>query len=117
LPRKSPARRPTHKGKLVHFSTGYVDGPSLAAAVATYGPLPVSTVLQLAAGLAEGLGAIHAGGVVHRDLKPSNVLLANDGPRIIDFGISRAADATELTRTQAYASMWNELVTSFEPAS
>jgi hypothetical protein len=83
--------------------TAYVDGPSLAAAVATYGPLPVGTVLQLAAGLAEGLGAIHAAGVVHRDLKPSNVLLASDGPRIIDFGISRAADATELTRTGALA--------------
>jgi hypothetical protein len=83
--------------------TAYVDGPSLAAAVATYGPLPAGTVLQLAAGLAEGLGAIHAAGVVHRDLKPSNVLLASDGPRIIDFGISRAADATELTRTGALA--------------
>jgi hypothetical protein len=83
--------------------TAYVDGPSLAAAVATYGPLPVGTVLQLASGLAEGLGAIHAAGVVHRDLKPSNVLLASDGPRIIDFGISRAADATELTRTGALA--------------
>ena len=83
--------------------TAYVDGPSLAAAVATYGLLPVGTVLQLAAGLAEGLGAIHAAGVVHRDLKPSNVLLASDGPRIIDFGISRAADATELTRTGSLA--------------
>ena len=83
--------------------TAYVDGPARAAAVATYGPLPVGTVLQLAAGLAEGLGAIHAAGVVHRDLKPSNVLLASDGPRIIDFGISRAADATELTRTGSLA--------------
>jgi len=83
--------------------TAYVDGPSLDAAVATYGPLPVGTVLQLAAGLAEGLGAVHAAGVVHRDLKPSNVLLASDGPRIIDFGISRAADAAELTRTGTLA--------------
>src|SRR5215831_17481549 len=83
--------------------TAYVDGHSLDAAVATYGPLPVSTVLQLAAGLAEGLGAVHAAGVVHRDLKPSNVLLASDGPRIIDFGISRAADAAELTRTGTLA--------------
>ena len=83
--------------------TGYVDGPSLAAAVTQHGPLPVATVLHLAAGLAEGLGAIHAAGVVHRDLKPSNVLLAGDGPRIIDFGISRAADATELTRAGSLA--------------
>jgi hypothetical protein len=76
----------------------YVAGPSLADAVAGQGPLPLAAVLTLAAGLAEGLGAIHAEGMVHRDLKPSNVLLASDGPRIIDFGISRAADATALTR-------------------
>ena len=78
--------------------TAYVPGPSLAEAVDTQGPLPLSSVLTLAAGLAEGLEAIHAEGMVHRDLKPSNVLLASDGPRIIDFGISRAADATALTR-------------------
>jgi hypothetical protein len=77
--------------------TAYVSGPSLADAVASDGPLPVEAVLTLAAGLAEGLGAVHAAGVVHRDLKPSNVLLASDGPRIIDFGISRAADSTWLT--------------------
>jgi serine/threonine protein kinase len=77
--------------------TAYVPGPSLADAVAAKGPLPVSSVLMLAAGLAEGLNAIHAAGVVHRDLKPSNVILASDGPRIIDFGISWAADATALT--------------------
>ena len=77
--------------------TAYVPGPSLAEAVAAQGPLPVRSVLMLAAGLAEGLSTLHAAGVVHRDLKPSNVLLASDGPRIIDFGISRAADAVSLT--------------------
>jgi hypothetical protein len=79
--------------------TGYVEGPSLADAVATRGPMPAAEVVALARGLAEGLAAIHAAGVVHRDLKPSNVLLARDGPRIIDFGISRAAEATVLTGT------------------
>jgi len=79
--------------------TGYVAGPSLAQAVSDHGPLPVSSVLALTAGLAEGLGAIHAAGVVHRDLKPSNVLLAEDGPRVIDFGISQAADVTMMTGT------------------
>jgi hypothetical protein len=78
--------------------TAYVEGPSLADAVAERGPLPVSSLRPLAAGLAEGLGAIHTAGVVHRDLKPSNVLLASDGPRIIDFGISRSTGATALTR-------------------
>jgi hypothetical protein len=78
--------------------TAYVPGPSLSDAVGKHGPLPAGSVLTLAAGLAEGLGAVHAAGMVHRDLKPSNVLLASDGPRIIDFGISRAADATALTR-------------------
>jgi serine/threonine protein kinase len=79
--------------------TGFVNGPSLAQAVADYGALPVASVLALAAGLAEGLSAVHTAGVVHRDLKPSNVLLAQDGPRVIDFGISQAADATVMTRT------------------
>jgi Protein kinase domain len=82
--------------------TAYVPGPSLAEAVDSQGPLPLSSVLTLAAGLAEGLEAIHDEGMVHRDLKPSNVLLASDGPRIIDFGISRAADATALTRANIF---------------
>jgi len=76
------------------LATAYVAGPSLTEAVRGHGPLPVSSLMALAAGLAEGLGAIHAAGVVHRDLKPSNVLLAEDGPRVIDFGISEAAEAS-----------------------
>jgi len=81
------------------LATAYVPGPSLDEAIARHGPLPAESVLALAAGLAEGLGAIHAAGIVHRDLKPPNVLLAEDGPRVIDFGISQATDATKLTRT------------------
>ncbi len=81
------------------LATAYVPGPSLADGVSQRGPLPVASVLALARGLAEGLSAIHAAGVVHRDLKPANVLLAADGPRVIDFGISRAAEASALTRT------------------
>lgn len=79
------------------LATAYVPGPSLSAAVAEHGKLPVSTVLLLVAGIAEALQVIHGAGIVHRDLKPSNVLLAADGPRVIDFGIARAADATSLT--------------------
>jgi hypothetical protein len=79
--------------------TAYVPGPSLHEAVAEHGPMPEQTVLVLLAGVAEALAAIHAAGIVHRDLKPSNVLLASDGPRVIDFGIARAADATTLTRS------------------
>ena len=79
--------------------TAYVPGTSLSDAVERQGPLPDTSVLALAGGLAEGLIAIHAAGVIHRDLKPSNVLLAQDGPRIIDFGISSAAEATALTGT------------------
>jgi protein kinase-like protein len=79
--------------------TAYVPGPSLAQAVRDYGPMPAETVLLLMAGVAEALQAIHAAGVVHRDLKPSNVLLAPDGPRVIDFGIARAVEGTAVTRT------------------
>ena len=79
--------------------TAYVPGPSLQQAVAEHGPMPPETVILLMAGIAEALQAIHSAGVIHRDLKPSNVLLAPDGPRVIDFGISRAAEATNLTQS------------------
>ena len=85
-------------GPVAWMATAYVPGPSLAEAVDTHGPLPEASLLALAAGLAESLNAIHAVGVVHRDLKPSNVLLAEDGPRVIDFGISRATESTMLTQ-------------------
>ncbi len=81
------------------LATAYVPALSLAEAVAEHGPLPSETVLTLAAGLAESLKSIHAAGIVHRDLKPSNVLLAQDGPRVIDFGIARALESTSLTGT------------------
>jgi len=86
-------------GPVPWLATAYVAGPSLADAVAEGGPLSVGALRELATGLAEGLSAIHAAGVVHRDLKPSNVLLAKDGPRVIDFGISVAAETSPLTRT------------------
>ncbi|MGH3270699.1 MAG: serine/threonine-protein kinase, partial [Trebonia sp.] len=86
-------------GPIAWLATAYVPGPSLAEAVNEHGPLPEASLLALAAGLAEALAAIHAAGVTHRDLKPSNVLLAEDGPRVIDFGISRAAESTTLTQT------------------
>ncbi len=79
------------------LATAYIAGSSLADAVARYGPWPADAVLALAAGLAEGLHAIHSAGLVHRDLKPSNVLLAEDGPRVIDFGISRALESNAVT--------------------
>jgi serine/threonine protein kinase len=79
--------------------TAYVPGPSLGEAVSGHGPWPEQSVLLLVAGVAEALQAIHAAGLVHRDLKPSNVLLAADGPRVIDFGIARAVQEPGLTRT------------------
>lgn len=87
-------------GAVPWLAVAYVAGPSLAeASTAVGGPLPLPSVRRLGLGLAEALQAIHAAGVVHRDLKPSNVLLAADGPRVIDFGIARAAEGTQLTRT------------------
>ncbi|CAM4171123.1 protein kinase [Nocardia ninae] len=81
------------------LATGYVAGFSLTEAVEEYGPFTASSLLVLAHGLAEALVAVHAAGLVHRDLKPSNVLLALDGPKVIDFGIARAIEDSQLTTT------------------
>jgi hypothetical protein len=81
------------------LATEYVPGPTLHDAVAAHGPLPEPAVRRLVAGLAEALLAIHGAGAVHRDLKPSNVLLAADGPRVIDFGIAKALEQASLTAT------------------
>ncbi|WP_328560195.1 serine/threonine-protein kinase [Streptomyces coelicoflavus] len=85
------------EAKLPWLATAYVPGPSLAQAVSKHGPLPLPTVFRLIAGVAEGLAAVHARELVHRDLKPANILLADDGPRVIDFGIAHAANATSAT--------------------
>lgn len=81
------------------LATAFVPGPSLAEAVVACGPLPDGAVRVLGKVLARALAAVHEAGLVHRDVKPGNVLLALDGPRLIDFGIARptAADETELT--------------------
>jgi len=79
------------------LATAYIDAPSLKDKVSRGGPLSHSGVRDLAAALAEGLGEIHAVGLVHRDLKPSNVLVSSDGARIIDFGIAWTAEAATLT--------------------
>ena len=81
------------------LATVFVAGASLADVVAQAGPLPDEAVWRLAGGLVEALQAVHARGLVHRDLKPANILLAYDGPRVIDFGISRALDGTAVTAT------------------
>ena len=82
------------------LATAYVPAPSLSKLVKATGPLPVPTVRWLAAGCAEALESIHLAGLVHRDLKPSNVLVAPDGPRVIDFGVARAAERVALTVTR-----------------
>ncbi|GAA2448203.1 hypothetical protein GCM10010191_77020 [Actinomadura vinacea] len=103
--------------------TAYIPGPSLHAAVTEHGPLDARAVRMLGAGLAEGLAAIHECGLVHRDLKPGNVILAADGPRIIDFGIAGSQDSSKMTATGAvlgtYAYMSPEQVNGHpaEPAS
>ncbi|MDT7577886.1 MAG: eukaryotic-like serine/threonine-protein kinase, partial [Pseudonocardiales bacterium] len=81
------------------LATEFVEGPSVRDAVLRNGPMPEPVLLDHARGLAEALGAIHAAGLVHRDLKPANVLLSPTGPRVIDFGIARAVDASRLTVT------------------
>lgn len=81
------------------LATEYLPGPTLQKAIETSGPLTPDGVQSLAGGLAEALMAIHASGLVHRDLKPSNIVLTDNGPRVIDFGIARALEETSLTAT------------------
>ncbi|GAA1372266.1 WD40 repeat domain-containing serine/threonine protein kinase [Streptomyces beijiangensis] len=82
--------------------TAYIPGPTLQQVVAQHGPFVPDVVLRIGAGLAEGLAAIHRCGLVHRDLKPGNVILAGDGPRIIDFGVAHAVGAADpMTRAGA----------------
>ncbi|MFJ6439961.1 PQQ-binding-like beta-propeller repeat protein [Streptomyces sp. NPDC091649] len=87
------------EGTPAWLATEYVPGMSLGEAIAEHGAWPGPAVLALGAGLAEAMEAIHDAGVVHRDLKPSNVLLASDGPRVIDFGISLTDGTSVLTQT------------------
>ncbi|WP_369033476.1 bifunctional serine/threonine-protein kinase/ABC transporter substrate-binding protein [Streptomyces adonidis] len=79
------------------LATAFVPGPSLGEAVVRHGPLPARSVRILGRMLAMALREVHAAGLVHRDVKPANVLLAVDGPRLIDFGIARATDETAIT--------------------
>jgi serine/threonine protein kinase len=81
------------------LATSYIRTYSLTDTVVRHGPLPEPMVRQLGAGLAAALQSVHVADVVHRDVKPSNVLMAAEGPRLVDFGVSRAADATTLTST------------------
>ncbi|MFD8305563.1 protein kinase [Streptomyces sp. NPDC059690] len=87
------------EAELPWMATQYVPGRSLADHLRTHGPLTGAQLRTLALGLVEALRDIHRTGVVHRDLKPANVLMAEDGPRVIDFGISRAAENQTLTET------------------
>ncbi|MFF9069212.1 serine/threonine-protein kinase [Streptomyces sp. NPDC014891] len=81
------------------LATAYIPGPTLAALVTADGPMDEPRLRSLGAALAEALEAIHACGLVHRDLKPGNIVMAPDGPRVLDFGIARALESTRLTAT------------------
>ncbi|MFD0638010.1 protein kinase [Catenulispora yoronensis] len=87
--------------ELPWLASEYVPGPSVTEALMGFGPLSAVGLRTLALGLALALAEVHAAGVVHRDVKPSNVLLARDGPRLIDFGVARAIDDVQLTRVGA----------------
>ncbi|WP_234436004.1 serine/threonine-protein kinase [Streptomyces sp. NRRL S-813] len=81
------------------LATPFVPGPTLSEYLRGSGPLSGVHLHALAAGVAGALAAVHAAGIVHRDLKPGNVILAPDGPRVLDFGIAHALDETAITRT------------------
>ncbi|MCX5375059.1 serine/threonine-protein kinase [Streptomyces sp. NBC_00091] len=84
------------------IATSYVPGLALDEALAAFGPLPLPAALQLIGCTARALVSVHAASVIHRDLKPSNILLSSQGPWVIDFGIARATDTTQLTQTGGF---------------
>ncbi|MFJ9968054.1 serine/threonine-protein kinase [Streptomyces avermitilis] len=81
------------------LATAYIPGLTLAEALGSQGPMDEAALRRLGAALAEALQAIHACGLVHRDLKPGNIVMAPDGPRVLDFGIARAVEDSRLTLT------------------
>ncbi|KND27842.1 serine/threonine protein kinase [Streptomyces europaeiscabiei] len=81
------------------LATAYIPGPTLSALLEAEGPMDEDRLRRLGAALAEALAAIHGCGLVHRDLKPGNIIMAPDGPRVLDFGIARALESTRLTAT------------------
>ncbi|WP_437441466.1 serine/threonine-protein kinase [Streptomyces aureus] len=83
------------------LATAYIAGPTLSGLLAERGPMEEARLRLLGAALAEALQAIHGCGLIHRDLKPGNIIMADDGPRVLDFGIARALEATRLTHTGA----------------
>jgi hypothetical protein len=97
------------------MATAFIAGPSLDQMLQEHQALPLDSVRVLGAGVAEALGAIHAAGLIHRDLKPSNILLAEDGPHVIDFGVARAIDAAGVTARSGTAGFMAPEVLSGEP--
>ncbi|MGW8763273.1 RodZ domain-containing protein [Streptomyces sp. NPDC055815] len=87
--------------KVPWLATAYIAGPTLAELIEREGPMDEGRLRALGAALAEALQAVHACGLVHRDLKPGNIIMAEDGPRVLDFGIARAVESTRLTATGA----------------
>ncbi|MFI6967117.1 serine/threonine-protein kinase [Streptomyces sp. NPDC050255] len=81
------------------LATDYIPGPTLQQYLTGHGPLEGIQLHLFAAGTAGALSAIHSAGIIHRDLKPTNVILAPQGPRVLDFGIAHIADGTAITRT------------------
>ncbi|MFE1555440.1 protein kinase [Streptomyces sp. NPDC058734] len=98
-----PCLVPVHEadpdGPTPWLATLFVPGPTLAQYVAERGPVQGAPLYALAAGTAAALAAVHGAGIAHRDIKPGNVILSPSGPKVLDFGISRALDGTSVTRT------------------
>jgi serine/threonine protein kinase len=88
-------------GNTPYIASEYIDGRALRDIIETDGPLTGTVLDRLAIGTATALTAIHHASIVHRDFKPDNVLIAADGPRVVDFGIARIIDSTGTITSRA----------------
>src|SRR5215218_1510998 len=87
-----------HEG-LPYLAQSFIDDGNLEDRIKRHGRLRLEFTLGVCAQVADGLDALHAGGLIHRDVKPANILLDKEGVAYItDFGLAKDSQGSLLTR-------------------